>query len=182
MIVYDNYLRGGDFNEILDLVSTDEFIEIGGEDKKFLAIITPEEIKELVEIPGHETVFSFIRKAHKDFDTDPRIHADGIILNENVDVASVLYITTSGTTNGTAFYSHRHYGQHMPADISEEEFNRLLIEDSNDPSKWEMVELVLNRPNRLLVYDAKAFHSKHPPVIENGERVVMATFYKSTDQ
>lgn len=178
MKVEDNFLSEKDFADLLSFVNKEEFIEIGGEDKKFLAVITPDEIREKMELLGYKTVFSFIRKAHKDFDTDPNIHADGVVLNENVDVASVLYITTSGTTNGTAFYSHHHYGEHMPADISEEEFDRLLLEDSNDLSKWDLSELVLNRPNRLLQYDAKSFHSKYPPVIEEGERVVMATFYK----
>src|SRR5690606_14328916 len=117
---------------------------------------------------------------HRNFDTDFRIHADGIIMNEKTDLASVLYISESNTPNGTAFWQHHKHGKSLPADVTEQEFNRLLTEDSNDLSKWKQIGFVQNVPNRLLTYNANHFHSKFPSLIDSGERIVLVTFYKKS--
>jgi len=125
-------------------------------------------------------LLSFIRNAYNEFDNDWRIHADNIILNERVSLASVLYINDPKgvSENGTAFYEHHLHGKELSECVSEEEYNRLILEDSNDLTKWLETDYVKSKPNRLLKYSANYFHSKSPNKIEKGVRIVMATFYK----
>jgi hypothetical protein len=95
-------------------------------------------------------------------------------------LASVLYIndSTGVTPNGTAFWEHHKHGYEAPKDVSPEEFDRLILEDSNQNENFTMTDKIMARPNRLLVYNAQFFHSKWPFQINQGERIVCATFYK----
>jgi len=152
-----------------------QFNVVAAGDKEFLCIETPEEVKQLVAINGYDTVFSFIRKAHKDFDTEPRIHCDGIILGKYVDIASVLYIETPEPT-GTRFYEHKDYGKGLPKDVTFEKYDNTLLE-SSDVDSFEPKDMIWGEPNRMLMYSANNFHSKYPFKVEEGERVVLVTFY-----
>ena len=176
----DNFLPEGLFQELSDYCRQKEFQLVNVGEKQFLVLPTPPIITEYLQIPEHEIILTFIRKAHKDFDTDIRVHADGIINNEKTHLASVLYISESNTPNGTAFWQHHKHGKSLPADVTEQEFNRLLTEDSNDLSKWKSIGFVQNVPNRLLTYNANHFHSKFPSLIDSGERIVLVTFYKKS--
>lgn len=178
MITTDNFLPEGLFQELTDYCNNKEFHMIKAGDKLFLMLTTPPVLNQYLQKEGYEIILSFIRKAHKNFDTDARIHADGIIMNEKTHLASVLYISESQTFNGTAFWKHHIHGKELPIDISESEFDRLITEDANDLSKWKKIGFVQNVPNRLLTYNANCFHSKYPSKIEDGERVVLVTFYK----
>lgn len=179
IIVQDNAIRGTDFYLLQKMCMQTEFKEVMAGDKSFLCIPTPETIKNQLFIEGHRIVLSFIRKAHHTFDTEPRIHADGIIMNERIELASVLYINQEEgvTANGTAFWEHYKYGHEVPADISDEEFDKILIEDANQYDNYTMTDKIIARPNRLLVYKAQKFHSKWPFKISKGERIVCVTFY-----
>ena len=174
----DNFLPQELFQKLTDYCKQSEFQLINVGEKDFLILPTPPEIINHLQKSGHEIILTFIRKAHKEFDTDFRIHADGIINNQKTDLASVLYISESQTPNGTAFWRHHKHGKSLPADATEQEFNRLLTEDANDLEKWKAIGFVQNVPNRLLTYNANNFHSKFPSVIQSGERIVLVTFYK----
>lgn len=176
----DNFLPEGLFQELSDYCKQKEFQLVNAGEKQFLVLPTPPIIIEYLQIPEHEIILTFIRKAHKEFDTEARIHADNIINNEKTHLASVLYISESNTPNGTAFWQHHKHGKSLPADVTEQEFNRLLTEDSNDLSKWKSIGFVQNVPNRLLTYNANNFHSKFPSLIDSGERIVLVTFYKKS--
>jgi hypothetical protein len=128
---------------------------------------------------GYNVIVSFLRKSYKEFDNTLSIHADTILFGKDVSLASVLYINESEnvTKNGTAFYSHKKYGESLPS-VSIEEHDKMLIEDAKDPDKWEQLEIVWSSPNRLLEYNGKNFHSRHPTVIEEGVRIVVVTFYE----
>lgn len=178
MQITDNFLPEGLFQELTDYCNNKEFQMIKAGDKLFLMLTTPPILNQYLQKEGYEIILSFIRKAHKNFDTDARIHADGIIMNEKAHLASVLYISESQTINGTAFWKHHIHGKELPIDITESEFDRLLTEDANDLSKWKKIGFVQNVPNRLLTYNANHFHSKYPSKIEDGERIVLVTFYK----
>ena len=178
-VVIDDYLPREEFKELQEFCKDTEFQIFPAGDKSFLAILTPESLLERLEINGHNIIFSFIRKAHKDFDTDLRIHADGIIMGKKTSAASVLYINDDNITeNGTAFYDHYIHGHKLPEGFTEEEFDRLLSEDSNDGSKWQLTAKIEAKPNRMLVYNSNHFHAKYPQVIEEGERIVCVTFYE----
>lgn len=180
MQITDNFLPEGLFQELSDYCKQKEFQLVNVGEKEFLVLPTPPIITEYLQIPEHEIILTFIRKAHKEFDTDYRIHGDGLINNEKTHLASVLYISESNTPNGTAFWQHHKHGKSLPADVTEQEFNRLLTEDSNDLSKWKSIGFVQNVPNRLLTYNANHFHSKFPSLIDSGERIVLVTFYKKS--
>ena len=94
-------------------------------------------------------------------------------------LSSVLYINDEEdvTPNGTAFYKHHKYGYELP-EVSEQEFNRMILEDAKDPSKWTKTDTISAKPNRFLLYQANYFHSKFPAHIVQGERQVLVTFYK----
>jgi hypothetical protein len=181
--VRDNFFTYKNFDFIKNHCTQNEFkIHKAGE-KEFSVIPTPNEIIPLLQMEGYDLTLSFIRKAYKGFDNDLRIHADNIINGQKTSVASVIYINNikGVTPNGTAFYKHLNYGFKLPENISNEEFDRLIKEDSNDISKWEKTDFISARPNRLLVYDSNYFHSKFPKEIEEGERIVLVSFYKLQD-
>lgn len=178
--VKDAFLPKEIFQELQDYCKKEEFQIVQAGDKSFSVLDVPENVKPFLEIEGHELVLSFIRNAYSDFDNEWRIHADNIIMNERVTLASVLYINDplGVSENGTSFYEHHLHGKELSECVSEEEYNRLILEDSNDVEKWLETDYVKSKPNRLLKYSARLFHSKSPNKIKEGKRVIMASFYK----
>lgn len=181
-LIEDNYYEQNDFNQLQKYCTEGEFnIYTAAEGKQFLVLPVPEAIMESLECPfGEEyrNVLTFIRKAHSEFDTDPRIHCDGIIHNTYVEFASVLYINDSKgvTPNGTMFYEHAVHGESLPKDVSPELYNETL-EDSNKSELWTAKDVIYAKPNRMLTYPANHFHGKFPAKIEEGERIVMVVFW-----
>jgi len=177
--IHDNFLGQHAFDWLQEYCKQDFNIVTVG-DKQFSVLETPKEVIASLQIPNHEIILSFIRNAYCDFDTDWRIHADNIIQGEKSKLASVLYINKPRgvTENGTAFWEHKTCGLSLPSNISNEDFDRLLLEDSDDLSKWKQKDFIANVPNRFLTYDSNYFHSKFPNKIENGTRIVLVTFYK----
>lgn len=178
ILVQDDYLKIDTFNSLKEYCTSDfQIVKVG--EKNFSVLETPKDLLPLLEVKGHNLILSFIRSADKNFDTDLRIHADHIIEGKKAVLASVLYIDVKDS--GTAFYSHREYGRLLPVTVSNEEFDRLIIEDSNNESKWVMTDFISGVPNRLLIYDANMFHSKYPKVIKNGVRKVLVNFYERAE-
>ncbi|WP_430611519.1 hypothetical protein [Flavobacterium sp. JP2137] len=177
--VQDNYLPNPLFQKLQEYCYQNNFERVQAGEKEFEILKVPPEILPYLEIEGYEMNLSFIRRAHKDFDTDWRIHADNIINGKKTLLASVLYINKAEgvSENGTAMWIHEKYGTHLPDDASNEEFDRLLLEDSNDLRRWEKCDYIKSVPNRLLTYSATIFHSKYPNAIEQGERIVLVAFY-----
>ena len=155
-------------------------IDIGG--KEISVMDTPSFIIPYLKTDAHELILSFIRESYDGFDNSLNIHADNRLNGIKIAKASVLYINNPKgvTENGTAFYSHEYYGLELPDDVSDEEHDRLLVEDANNPSKWQKVVSTLNVRNRYLEYNANLFHSKYPANIDNGKRVVMVSFFKKS--
>ncbi|CAL2094763.1 DUF6445 family protein [Tenacibaculum sp. 190524A02b] len=179
ILIQDNFLPKPVFNELQNYCLNNDFKIVKTHDKDFSVLKTPEKIIPYLRAEGYQIIFSFIRQANKTIDTEYRIHADNIINGEKTAMASVLYINEGNITpNGTAFYKHSKHGYLLPSNCTEEEFDRLLVEDSNDTSKWEKSDHIKAKPNRLLMYNSNLFHSKVPDKIEKGNRIVLATFYK----
>jgi hypothetical protein len=90
----------------------------------------------------------------------------------------VLFISEDGygDLNGTAFWEHYKHGEKFN-NISPEEYNRLLIEDSNDRDKWLLKSVIGHKQNRVLSYPCNYFHSKYPNAFVNS-RKVFVMFYK----
>lgn len=181
--ISDNFLPREVFENLQEYCYGNDFkiVEIG--EKKFSVLQTPDELLQYLQVDGHQLILTFIRNAYESFDTDLRIHADNIINGHKTSIASVLYLNRPEevSSNGTAFWNHINYGLTLPDNTSEEEFNRLITEDSNDISKWCKAGLIYSVPNRMVVYQSNYFHSKWPKVIEKGTRIVLVCFYKKNE-
>ena len=132
-----------------------------------------------IEGKGILPILGFFREAKEGQDNDWRIHNDSIIEGQQPDRAIVLYISEEDEEeglNGTAFWEHWKHGEKFE-DIEPEEYNRLLIEDSNSPKKWKLKSVVGHKQNRLLSYPCNYFHSKYPNEFLNS-RKVFVMFYK----
>ena len=177
--VIENALPNEVFLNLQEYCKTNKFQIVDTENKSFLVLPTPIEVLKYLQQQDNDIIFSFIRKAHNDFDYENRIHADGMINGQNTSLASVLYVDVEGeiTPSGTAFWKHHKHGVKFKK-FNEKEFNRLLNEDAEDLSKWTKTDFIEAKNNNLLVYDANLFHSKFPNKIEQGERIVLVTFYK----
>jgi len=178
--IQDNFLPEEDFYQLQWYCDKEEFKAVKSGEKEFSVIDVPEVLNQALQIEGYTMIFSFIRRAYKGFDNDLRVHADNIINGSKTSLAAVLYINHpfGVTENGTAFYEHHKYGRELPKDISDQEFDRLLTDDSNDHTKWTMKSFISSEPNRLLIYNSNYFHAKWPAEIEDGTRIVLAAFYQ----
>lgn len=126
-----------------------------------------------------ENVLAFVREAKQNQDIDWRIHNDSIIAGVKPDRAVVLYLSEDNNEglNGTAFWSHKDNGDTYKGDTNKE-FDRILTEDANDISKWELKTVIGHKQNRLLSYPCEYFHSKYPNELKNS-RQVFVMFYKT---
>ncbi len=179
--IHNNFLPEDVFHRLQAYSQQRDFQIVKLGDKEFSILPIPEEVLPFLQIPGHELFLSFLRSANHDFDTDLRIHADNTIEGSKTTFASVLYVNSSDgvSENGTCFWKHKDYGVELPSDITNEEFDRLIVEDSNDISKWERLDKVTSVPNKLVAYKSNLFHSKWPKRINKGERIVLVSFYRS---
>ena len=179
----DNFLD----KSFIDYINNDEqaFQEVQAGDKMFWVKIPTDEFNELVcskiqEIEGNEIelVFSFFREAKENQDNDWRIHNDSIINGQQPDRAAVLYISEDNFNgiNGTAFWEHKELGDRFYSS-SNEEFNKILLEDSNNLSLWNLKSIIGHKQNRLLSYPCNYFHSKYPNEFVES-RKVFVIFYK----
>lgn len=88
------------------------------------------------------------------------IHAD-----QTTKWAGVCYLTPDAPiTAGTALYKHKETGLYRAATNPDGSYNKELMDkiyekDCNDVSKWEMVDIVGNKYNRLVLYRGDLFHS-----------------------
>ena len=62
--------------------------------------------------------------------------------------------------------------------VSFEDFDGMLLNDSNDLSKWDLQSVVGYKINRAVCYPCNYFHSKYPNVGWSGGRMVYVMFYK----
>ena len=185
--IKDNFLHQSLLNSFNATVN--DFKEVKFPDKSFWVVeLIPEVIERLCSklsvIEGHrvENVLSFIREAKKGQDDDWRIHNDSIINGTQPDRAIVLYLSEDNNEglNGTAFWSHKKYGDTYTGN-GVEEFNKVLKEDSNDSSKWDLKSIIGHKQNRLISYPCEYFHSKYPNEFINSRRVLVM-FYKTNKQ
>ena len=179
--IIDNFLPKNLFNALQDI---NEFNEVKTPGKSFWVSTLPNEFVEYVtnkisKIEGKkvENILCFLREANENQDNEWRIHNDSIIEGQKPDRAIVLYVDSlENSLNGTAFWEHENYGETY-IENNTEEFNRMLIEDSNDKSKWKLKSIVGYKPNRLLSYPCNYFHSKYPNKFKQS-RKVLVMFYK----
>lgn len=176
--VQDNFFQPETLKSIQEYCQQD-FILKKTKEKDFLVLATPTDLYPILKIKGHEIVLSFIRQAHKDFDNEPRIHCDHIIEGKRTSLARVFYINEQEgvSKSGTAFFTNKKWGLRAPEDLSNEEFDRLITEESGNESKWVKTDYISARPNRMLTYNSSYWHAKYPFKVEEGVRKVLVVFY-----
>ena len=133
----------------------------------------------ILENNNIENIVAFFREAKKGQDNTWRIHNDSIINNQQPDRAIVLYMSdnTSDSLNGTAFWEHKHYGDTFPYASDPVKYDKVLKEDSEDLTKWNLKSIIGHKANRLISYPCNYFHSKYPNEFKES-RVIFVMFYK----
>jgi hypothetical protein len=170
MIVVDNAFGPGFLAEF-DGLTEESFQEVvlDGEAKMWAQEATPYEedllhrtVEQQVGRPL-KMLQTFLRYNFPEDTQKFRMHSDGIVLGEQPDVACVYYIKPGGS--GTATYKHPVYGAEGQGTFNE------------DDGLWEMVDKCEGKPDRLLIYPARAYHQRHPFKVAE-ERIVIVGFYK----
>lgn len=87
------------------------------------------------------------------------IHAD-----QTTMWAGVCYLTPDAPlTSGTGLFRHKETGLYRAAYKEDGSYDQELMskiyKDSRDMSKWDMVDMVSNKYNRLVLYRGNLFHS-----------------------
>jgi hypothetical protein len=182
--IEDDFLDADIINSLNN--DKEEFQEVKTPGKSFWVKMPSDKFTELVcskiskiENAVIEPILGFFREAKEGQDNDWRIHNDSIIEGQQPDRAIVLFISKEQDEglNGTAFWEHWKHGEKLE-DITQEEFDKLLIEDSNDRDKWLLKSVIGHKQNRLLSYPCNYFHSKYPNEFVNS-RKVFVMFYKT---
>jgi len=126
-----------------------------------------------------ENILCFFRQGKLDKDNEWRVHNDSIIEGQKPERALVLFLSEDNHKglNGTALWSHKTHGDTYKGS-TEDDFNKLLINDSNDISKWDLKTVIGHKQNRLVSYPCEYFHSKYPNAFEDS-REVLVMFYKT---
>lgn len=178
-MINSNHLPADIFKQLQDYCDHNDFriIDIGA-GRQISVLETPDFILPFLQLDGNMLVTSFLRESYDGFDNKLNIHADTQMMGIDITTASVLYVNrTDGVSeNGTAFYSHKEYGEFLP-EVLDIEHDRMLFEDANDAEKWELKLEEKSEPNKFITYNAKHFHSKYPANIDKGVRIVLASFY-----
>lgn len=179
MNITNNFLPPNAFSDLQQYCNENQFQKVTVENRSFLVLPTPKYLFEFLQIKDHHLVLTFIRSADKDFDTELNIHADNIVEGHKIALASVLYINDENevSNNGTRFWRHKTHGDELQENVTNEEFNRMILKDSNNIAKWEPKDVIYAKPNKRLLYNSNAFHSKWPSKIDKGTRLVMVCFY-----
>ena len=184
--IKDNFLDNEKFNALQIELAGNEYKTVVQGGKEFHIQNThPEFIKYVEQLLGDienkkvKSILSFFRLADKDRDNDWRIHADNVINDQLPDRAIVLYMSKPpGNLSGKAFWSH--YGEGYKLD-SITNFNKILSDDANDVSKWNLESIVGHKENRIVSYPCNYFHSKYPNE-HISEREVFVMFYKTYEE
>ena len=182
--VEDNFLPDNVFQSLVGYSNNFEEVKTPGKSffvKEIPGDLTKYIIDKLEAIEGKKikNILAFLREAKGEQDADWRIHNDSIINEQQPDRAIVLYMSEnkSPLLNGTAFWEHKEYGDTFPENETTDKFNKMLNEDAEDLTKWNLKSVIGHKPNRLISYPCEYFHSKYPKEFKNS-RVVFVMFYK----
>ena len=128
-----------------------------------------------------EPILGFFRVSNDILDTNWRIHSDLNILGEKPDRALVLYISPRkiNELHGTALWEHKTYGKSLPDTVTDKEFDRMIIKESENLDMWTLNSVIGYKQNRAISYPANYFHSKYPNKSWKSGREVFVMFYKT---
>ena len=135
------------------------------------------------ELEGNiiDHILGFYRVSNDVLDTNWRIHSDLNIQGEKPDRALVLYISPRkiNELHGTALWEHKVYGKSLPDTVTNEEFDKMIIKESENLDAWTLNSVIGYKQNRAISYPANYFHSKYPNKSWKEGREVFVMFYKT---
>jgi len=128
-----------------------------------------------------DPIIGFFRVSNEELDTDWRIHSDLNIQGEKPDRALVLYISPKKVDylHGTALWEHKTYGKSLPNHVTNKEFDRMILKESENLDMWTLNSVIGYEQNRAISYPASYFHSKYPNKSWKSGREVFVMFYKT---
>ena len=128
-----------------------------------------------------DPILSFFRISNDMLDTNWRIHSDLKIDGQQPDRALVLYISPReiNELHGTALWRHKNYGKSLPKETTNEEYDRMILKESENLDNWTLDSVVGYEQNRAISYPANYFHSKYPNKSWKSGREVFVMFYKT---
>jgi len=183
----DDFLDKDLFKKTTDKLNSNNYFEFVTPDKSFWVQESNEDfndyvLKKLEKIEGNklENILAFFRVSNDIVDTNWRIHSDLNIQGQNPDRALVLYISPrkKEELHGTALWRHNIYGKSLPKNTTDEEFDRLILNESENLKAWTLDSVVGYEGNRAISYPANYFHSKYPNKSWREGRQVFVMFYK----
>ena len=126
-------------------------------------------------------ILGFFRVSNDVLDTNWRIHSDLNVEGQKPDRALVLYISPRkiDDLHGTALWEHKKYGKSLPNNVTNEEFDRVIIKESENLDVWTLNSVIGYNQNRAISYPANYFHSKYPNKSWKSGREVFVMFYKT---
>ena len=137
----------------------------------------------LSEFEGNtvDPILGFFRVSNDILDTNWRIHSDLNIQGEKPDRALVLYISPReiDELHGTALWEHKTYGKALPKDTTNEEYDRMILNEAENLDMWTLNSVIGYEQNRAISYPANYFHSKYPNKSWKSGREVFVMFYKT---
>ena len=106
--------------------------------------------------------------------SDTYVHSDKSVAVKT----AILYLNKPGDDplfeqDGTSFWMHKLTGEVMPLDTRKYDFTQ---PEYRDATKWELIERVDMKFNRLIYYDARYYHSRTSEVHWNG-RLIQTVFF-----
>ena len=128
-----------------------------------------------------DPILSFFRISNNVLDTNWRIHSDLNIQGEKPDRALVLYMSPRKVNDlhGTALWRHKVYGKSLPNNTTNEEYDRMILNESENLDAWTLDSVIGYEQNRAISYPANYFHSKYPNKSWESGREVFVMFYKT---
>ena len=186
----DDFLPNYILEETIKDLSTQDYEELKTPGKSFyIQHATPSFINyvcgSLSTIEGKtvDPIIGFFRVSNDVLDTNWRIHSDLNIQGEKPDRALVLYISPRIKENlhGTALWEHKKYGKSLPNTVTNEEFDRMIMKESENLNMWTLNSVIGYNQNRAISYPANYFHSKYPNKSWKSGREVFVMFYKTKE-
>tara|TARA_R110001592_G_scaffold181931_1_gene424922 strand:- start:408 stop:989 length:582 start_codon:yes stop_codon:yes gene_type:complete len=184
----DDFLPSYILDETIKDLSAQDYQELKTDNESFHYLMAkPSFIKytiaSLEKLEGNKitSILNWFRLSNDKIQDNWKIHSDGIIQGQKPDRALVLYISPKKKKDlhGTAFWEHKKHGKSLPYDTTDEEFDRMILKDSEDLSVWTLNTVVGYEQNRAISYPANYFHSKYPNKSWKEGREVFVMFYKT---
>ena len=184
----DDFLPEWLLKETVDSLSSKDYEEVRTPGKSFYVQMPSIEFRrrvlaKLETIEGNrvDSILGFFRVSTNELDTNWRIHSDLNIEGQNPDRALVLYMSprVREELHGTAIWEHKIYGKSLPKGTTNEEFDRMIIGESENLDMWTLNSVIGYKQNRAISYPANYFHSKYPNKSWKEGREVFVMFYKT---